>query len=78
MLTEELIGSGRFHEKNGLSHGMVADDGGTWPPILLSWLISYSRNFLIGALVESTYVRCNALFNKRGKEAATMLASSQV
>ena len=36
------------------------------------------RNLPIGALVKSTYVRCNALFNKRGREAATMLASSQV
>jgi len=32
----------------------------------------------IYALVKSTYLRCNALFNKRGKEVATMLASSQV
>ena len=78
MLTEELIGSGRFHEKNGLSHGMVADDGGTWPPILLSWLISYSKNLPIGALVKSTYVRCNALLNKRGREVTIMLASDQV
>ncbi|KAH1161954.1 hypothetical protein GYH30_000713 [Glycine max] len=29
-------------------------------------------------LVKSTYVRCNALFNKRGREAATMLAFGQV
>ena len=29
MMTEQLIGLVRFHEKDGLSHEMVADDGGT-------------------------------------------------
>jgi len=78
MLTEQLIGSGRFHEKNELLHWMMADDGGSWPPILLSRLIRYSRNLQIGVLVKSTYVRCNTLFNKRGREAVAMLASGQV
>ena len=32
----------------------------------------------IGALVKSTYVRCNALLNKRGREVTIMLASDQV
>ena len=32
----------------------------------------------IGELVKSTYVRCNALFNKNGREATTMLAFGQV
>ena len=77
MLTKQLIGSARFHEKNGLSHRMVADNEGTWPPILLSRLNWYSRNLLIGAVVKSTYLRCNALFNKRGREVATMFASGQ-
>ncbi|KAL5191576.1 hypothetical protein HKD37_04G010838 [Glycine soja] len=31
-----------------------------------------------GALVKSTYVRCNALLNKRGREVTIMLASDQV
>ena len=38
----------------------------------------YLRNLSIGVLVKSTYVRCNALFNKRGREAAVMLAYGQV
>ncbi|KAG5059883.1 hypothetical protein JHK87_000912 [Glycine soja] len=37
-----------------------------------------SRNLPIGALVKSTYLRCNALFNKRGRKTATMLASGHV
>ena len=41
-------------------------------------VLKKSRNLPISALVKSTYVRCNALFNKRGREVATMLASSQV
>ncbi|KAG4935851.1 hypothetical protein JHK85_050770 [Glycine max] len=78
MVIEQLIGSSRFCKKNRVSHGMVANDGDTWPSILLSRLIWYPRNFPINALVKSTYLRCNALFNKRGREVATMLASSQV
>ena len=73
MMTEQLIGLVRFHEKDGLSHEMVADDGGTWPPILLSRLIRYSRNLPIVALVKSTCVRCNALFNKEGEKAQQCL-----
>jgi len=44
----------------------------------INLVIKISRNLPIGALVKSTYLRCNALFNKRGREAATMLASGQV
>ncbi|KAL5166392.1 hypothetical protein HKD37_18G051357 [Glycine soja] len=31
-----------------------------------------------GALIKSTYLRCNALFNKRRREVTTMVASIQV
>jgi len=41
-------------------------------------VLKKSRNLPISALVKSTYVRCNALLNKRGREVATMLASSQL
>ena len=37
-----------------------------------------SRILSIGARVKSSYLRCNALFNKRGKKTATMHASGQV
>lgn len=33
---------------------------------------------LICALVKSTYTRCNALFNQRGKEVTSMITSGQV
>ena len=78
MVIEQLIGLVRFHKKNGLSYGMMANDEGTRPPILLIQLIQYSRNLPINALVKLTYLRCNALFNKRGREVSAMLASSQV
>ena len=45
---------------------------------LINLVLEKSRNLPISVLVKSTYLRCNALFNKRGKEVATMLASSQV
>ncbi|KAG5077421.1 hypothetical protein JHK82_056116 [Glycine max] len=35
-------------------------------------------NLPISALVKSTYRRCNALFDKRGREVTTMLTSSKV
>ena len=44
----------------------------------INFVLKKSRNLPIGVLVKSTYVRCNALFNKRGKEVTTMLASGQV
>ncbi|KAG5085576.1 hypothetical protein JHK82_052973 [Glycine max] len=45
---------------------------------LMNSVLDKSRNLPIGALVKSTYLRCNALFSKRGREAAIMLASGQV
>ena len=77
MLTEQLIGSTRFHEINELLHGMMADNGAHDNQ---SCPVNYfgTRNLPIGALIKSRYLWCNALFNKRGREVATILASGQV
>ncbi|KAH1228559.1 hypothetical protein GmHk_10G028537 [Glycine max] len=63
----------------------LAWDGGrrwghmtTNPTKLINMILKKSINLPIGALVKSTYLRCNALFNKRGTEATTMLASRQL
>ena len=45
---------------------------------LINFILKKSRNLLIGELVKSTYVSCNALFNKGGRKVVTMLASGQV
>ena len=47
MVIKKLIGLLRFHEKSGFSHGMMVNDGDTWPPILLSQLIWYLRKHKI-------------------------------
>jgi len=80
MVIEQLIDLGRFREKSRLSHGMVADDGNTWPSILLSQLIWCSRKQIlsISMLVKSTYTRCDALFNYKGREVPTMIIFDQV
>ena len=44
----------------------------------INLVLKKSRNMLIGALVKPTFVRCNALFNKKGREVTTILASGQV
>ena len=44
----------------------------------INFIVKKSRNLPIGVLVKSTYVRCNALFNERGREATRMLAFDQV
>ena len=44
----------------------------------INFVLKKSRNLPISALVKSPYLRCNALFNKRGRKATTMLASGQV
>ena len=41
-------------------------------------VLKKSRNMPIIALVKSTHIRSNALFNKRGRKVATMLTSDQV
>jgi len=41
-------------------------------------ILKKSRNLPIGALVKLTYLRCNALFNKGGREVEVMLACGQV
>ena len=45
---------------------------------LINSVLKKSRNLPIDALVKSTYLRCNALFNKRVREATIILASGQV
>ena len=45
---------------------------------LINSILKKSRNLPIGALVKSTYVRCNALFNERRRKTATMLTSGKV
>ena len=50
----------------------------TNPAELINLVLKKLRNLPISALVKSTYIKCNALFNKRGREVATMVISSQV
>ncbi|KAL5190483.1 hypothetical protein HKD37_04G009913 [Glycine soja] len=76
MLIEQLIGLVRFYEKNRLLHGMGHMTTNLVESINL--VLKKSRNMLIGALVKPTFVRCNALFNKKGREVTTILASGQV
>jgi len=54
------------------------DGGWQWGQLSINLVIKRTRNLPISALVKSTYRRCNALFDKRGKEVTTMLTSSQV
>ena len=50
----------------------------TNPVDSINSILKKSRNLSIGALIKLTYVRCNALFNKGGRESTTMFASDQV
>ena len=45
---------------------------------LINSVLKKSRNLPISAVVKSTYIRCNELFNKKGREVATILTSDQV
>ena len=45
---------------------------------LINLIPKKTQNLQISALVKPTYIRCNALFNQRGREVTTMLTSSQV
>ena len=44
----------------------------------INLILKKIRNFPICALVKSTYIRCNTLFNQRGREVATMITYGQV
>ncbi|KAL5165195.1 hypothetical protein HKD37_18G050360 [Glycine soja] len=41
-------------------------------------ILKKSRNLPISALVKSAYLRCNTLFNKRGRKVTTMVTFGQV
>jgi len=41
-------------------------------------VLNKTWNLSICAPVKSTYTRCNALFNQRGREIAAMITSDQV
>ena len=45
---------------------------------LINLILKKSKKISIGELVKSIYLRCNALFNKRGREVTSMLAYDQV
>ena len=45
---------------------------------LINSILKKSRNLLISVLVKSKFLKCNAWFNNRGREAIARFASGQV
>ena len=80
MVIKVIIGLGRFHEKSELSH----DDDWRWGHMTtnlvksINSILKKTQNMLINALIKSTYISCNTLFNQIRKDVTTMLTFDQV
>jgi len=44
----------------------------------INLVLKKTQNLPMSTLVKSTYTRCNALFNQRGREATTMITFGQI